>query len=279
VGFVRVRIAKIVKTNIDSLEDKGDSILKSIIALFSTFLFASPCLAGSSDSFAPEDWDVRLDLMTSAVLSPVIKNKRIEIPTPAPVGSPASLLDYKTALTLHQQDKDDAMMSAIEAGAVYDISETAIDVGMLPAREDAPSFWAIMDEAYLDVSLAGLKAKKSYARIRPVQFSEDFQPLIETPGTPSYPSLIAADMHLFSRVAALIDDQCAAEDEAYATEIQFSRIYAGVSTMTDIQGGISLSDWYIGHLQRSELWHDNITDAVSELTTFHQVHGCTSQSS
>ena len=248
--------------------------MKAVSAFLAAYLVAAPSLAGSLDQYPQKDWDVRLNLMTSAVLSPVIKGKVIEIPAPPSPGSDEAKRDYSLALETHLESTDDTMDEMIRTGAVYDISEAVIEDGMLPSREAAPTFWTIMDKAYLDISLAALKEKKKYARIRPEQYSSEFAPVIETPKLPSYPSLIAADMRLFAKTAEHISDQCVKENDTYAVNVITARMHAGVSTLLDLRGGISLADWYLEHLLESSLWAENIDDATSELQAFYSDVGC-----
>lgn len=230
--------------------------------------------ATHAQTYKIEDWDVRLNLMTSSVLSPTIKDQVIDLTPPPAPGTPAYERNLSEALEINLSPKSPYEQAYVTSSSVFNIADALIADGVLPPPENAGEFWKILDRAYLDVSLLSLQQKKKFATLRPSDAKSGFDVLIETPRTPSYPSLIAADMRLFTGMIAMLTDLCLEENRSYATQMKNARIHAGVSTPVDINGGVELGDWYLEYLPEGQDWARSSRSAAAEIQSFYSAEGC-----
>lgn len=230
--------------------------------------------ATHAQTYKIEDWDVRLNLMTSSVLSPTIKDQVIDLTPPPAPETLAYDRNLSEALEINLSPKSPYEQAYVTSSSVFNIADALIADGVLPPPEEAQQFWSILDRAYLDVSLLSLQQKKKFATMRPSDVMPGFDVLIETPRTPSYPSLIAADMRLFTGLISMLTDICLEENRSYAEQMMNARVHAGVSTPIDIQGGVELGDWYLGHVPGSRDWTSSAFGASEEIQKFYTSKGC-----
>lgn len=231
-------------------------------------------VALQAQNYKIEDWDIRLDLMSSGVLSPVIKEKDPVLAPPPSPGTSQHEIDLSQALETNRSAKTPLIKAYMASSEQFDISSSLIADGILPPRERADHFWSILDRAYLDVSLLSLKQKKKFARLRPEASLPGFEVHIDASATPSYPSLISANMTLFTQLVGSLTDLCEAENGSYATQMSEARIHGGVSTQADIDGGAELAAWYLKALYDSDLWLTHAGSAGREVQDFYREQGC-----
>ena len=102
--------------------------------------------------------------------------------------------------------------------------------------EDAPAaarIYAVLSAASHDMAVAIFDAKYTYWGIRPVQYDSTYQPLINTPPFPGYPSGHAAGAATASAVLEYFFPDDAKEFHALAQDCADSRFYAGIHFRTD----------------------------------------------
>ncbi|CAN0554354.1 unnamed protein product, partial [Laminaria digitata] len=211
-------------------------------------LLAAAPLQGQAQSFDEKDWDVRLNLLTHSVLSPLLKGKEPALTAPPVPGSTEDQMDRAAAMEVFNVEVDKETEGYIQSAAGYDISWSLVNAGMLPDTSEAEAFWSLLEDAYLDVSLISLKQKKSFARLRQEHVFEDMTPRVPSPSTPAYPSLVAADISLFLGAVTQLTDSCSVENAELGARLTQARIISGVSTSADIEAGRALGDWYLTHL-------------------------------
>jgi membrane-associated phospholipid phosphatase len=106
-----------------------------------------------------------------------------------------------------------------------------------PAATRAMSLVAV---AINDAMAAAWAAKYVYQRPRPAQFDPTIVPMIETPRSPSYPSEHAVAAAAAAAVLGYLFPDRKADIDATASNVGFSRLYAGTEFPSDVTAGTLL---------------------------------------
>ena len=99
---------------------------------------------------------------------------------------------------------------------------------------------ALTSVAGYDGAVACWDAKYAYLVPRPFQLDPDVHPLFQTPAQPSFPS---ADGCIAGAQAGVLDSLFPSDADffdARAQEAGVARIWAGIHTRTDVDGGLAL---------------------------------------
>ena len=168
------------------------------------------------------------------------------LPPPPAAGSPEERAELDQMLRIQQQ-RTPVQVERVRADATIAIWRFADALGN-PAGFDArhlPITGAFFEHLEREVSADYETAKKTFARPRPYRTEPRLAPVVDKPGSPSYPSGHSTWAHTMAIVLADMVPERKPEIFARAEEYGHNRTVAGVHYPSDVEAG-KLSGTVIG---------------------------------
>lgn len=186
------------------------------------------------------------------------------LPPPPAAGSPEDRRDLAAVLEL-QRARTPAEVARAQADQLVSVFRFADVLGGKFRAEDLPKTAAFFKRLTRDGNTAWDVAKRHWQRPRPFLASPEVQPVLDRPGSFSYPSGHSAAAWLWASVLGQMVPEKRYEIYARAREFARNRVVGGVHYPTDDEAGALTGITVAALLMQSPAFQADLADATIEL--------------
>jgi hypothetical protein len=222
--------------------------------------------------FTEEMW--RPDLLMALLAGPEVLRADLDLDLPASPGPQETRDELDRLEMIHVPLRDGPARRLIAIEAEADALSLLRGYGMIPARENAPELWSLLEITGAETTWFTLREKRENSRPRPTQVRPSLGTVIPVPAHPSYPSGHAAQIYALAEVLGRIVPECAPDYRRVAAGVAIRREIAGVHFPSDTRAGAHLAQRVTSALLETEAVAGLLADAAPAQRAHADRNGC-----